>query len=243
MCTPCEDPRIHRPLVSVDIFDLKRYYSKVDATLIDKICAALTDWNSVTPVVPTVIVEMVHRFQIGDNGSFQSPTLPFSAMALKTGERLQAPEMVQCHHVFESLILAQRNVELLQDVLRQHGMQLVFFCDCGCKIIAADTDPYDEEYLRVNAYRSYWEAVGSPVILVESFDSEDWKERRLDMGPSEVESYRRVALFLKKLPRRSADMPSEAVEGLDHLKKLFPCKCGHSSCGSTASVTSKSALA
>ena len=243
MCTQCEDPRIHRPAVSDDVNDLKKFYPEVGPDLIDEIFLALTDWNVVTPVVPAVIVEMVCRYQLGDKGSFERPTLPFSAMALKTGERFQTPEMIQCHHMFESLTLAQRNVGLVQEALKKSGMQLVFFCDCGCSIEASEVDPYTEEYLRVNAYRSYWEAVGAPVIQCESFDSDEWKNQRLDMGHSENESYRKIGRFLSELPRRNSKMPDSASQGLDLLKDRFPCGCKDPSCGSNVSSPEKAALA
>jgi hypothetical protein len=230
MCTECKDPRIERPLVIEDVDDIKRFYGQVPPEIIDGVYGTLMDDNTITPITLAVLVEMVSRFIEGDNGSYERPTLPFSAMDLKTMQRVQTPEMAVCHSVFESLTLAQRNVQLLDAYLRSRGMNLVFFCDCGCGVEASDKNPYTEEYLRVNAFRAYYEAVGTEVVQVESFEDSEWTSRRLDMGPSEIAAYLRIARCLKGIPKRHAEIPAEVKHGLELLKGKFPCKCGNPSC-------------
>ena len=238
MCTECKDPRIERPLVLDDLVDIKNFYSEVPPEILDGMYWALTDNNTITPITLVVLAEMVCRYLEGDKGSYERPTLPFSAMDLKTMQRVQTPEMAACHSVFESLTLAQRNVELLNIYLRSRGMQIVFFCDCGCGIEASDKNPYTDEYLRVNAFRAYYEAVGTQVVQVESFESLDWTSRRLDMGPCEIAAYLRITRCLKGIPKRHFEIPASVKQGLDLLKEKFSCKCGKSTCSSSKVLVS-----
>jgi len=58
------------------------------------------------------------------------------------------------------------------------------FCDCGCSYLPPKdrSNPKIRELINhMNAFRSYFESIGTNVIVTESFETNEWKTRNLDM--------------------------------------------------------------
>ena len=207
MCHEATGENYDRPMVEDDLIIISRNYPCIEKDILRDIYRAITDHHYPQPAVMIAICDLIQRAQDGDDGYYMYPTLPFSAMDLDTHDRVQTNSMYAFHTVFESMALAQRNMELLNQVLiSQLGVRLVLFCDCGCSVIPSDQDPYGDFYKQINQLRSLAEAVGTKVIRVGDFDSPDWCDRPLDMGQSEMEAYDRMYLLLQNIPYRKLCM-------------------------------------
>lgn len=207
MCHEATGASYDRPLFAEDVPLIAKAFPNLYRQDVDALFAALTDNHFPQPAVLITVCEMVTRYQQGDAGYYTFPTMPFSAMDLETFERVQTPSMLAFHAVFESMALAQRNMMLLNQVLKERfGLQLVLFCDCGCDIMPADQDPYGGSYKAINQLRSLAEAAGTPIVRPMNFTDPMWTSRNLDMGPAEIRSYERMFALLQTLPKRAFDI-------------------------------------
>jgi hypothetical protein len=214
MCHETTGASYDRPLFPTDLPLIMQHYSQLDPAGVEAVYQAITDHHWPQPAVMIAVLELVDRAQRGDCGYYPHPTMPFSAMDLETLERVQSEGMYAFHTVFESMALAQRNMELLNQALSQHfGLKLVLFCDCGCGIVPAHDEPFEADWYQViNQLRSLAEAVGTRVVRVDTFQSQTWRERDLDMGASEESSYDKMYRILAALPKRRFDIKQLASE-------------------------------
>lgn len=223
MCHAATGVAYDRPLVSEDVpIIASRYARCLGATAIDKIVEALTDNHVPQPAVLIAVLEMAHRAKHNDRGIYPWSMMPFSALDLNTLERVQTDEMAAFHTVFESMALAERNMDLLNDVLGTHvGVQVRLVCDCGCISDGFDVDILGSAaYQRINRIRSLAESVGTPVIRVSTFAHADWQRRSLDMGVAEIGAYQRMWSLLQMLPQRSLDIFAHAGGDIEYLRTL-----------------------
>jgi len=225
MCHVSTGAAWDRPIHIDDLPEIARAYD-IDRRFVSRLYRAITDSHCPQPAVLVALLELIDRVNCDDNGLYPWPVLPFSALDLDTLERVQTPSMQAFHSVFESMALAQRNMILLNETLFDQGLSLALFCDCGCAAVKGPPSVVlnSDVYSRVNLLRSETEAVGTPVVTVESFLSSDWTSRRLDMGPAEVGSYERMWAVLSELPSRPA--PAERLSersrtALGELSELF----------------------
>lgn len=222
MCHTATGTNYDRPLHTDDIPLIASRYTKcLGQTLIDRIVEAITDNHVPQPAVLIAVLEMVDRAKHNDRGMYPWPMMPFSALDLDTLERVQTNEMVAFHTVFESMALAERNMELLNEVLENNiGKRFWFVCDCGCGVTPSNEDVFaSQAYKDVNYVRSLAEAAGTKVIRVLTFSDVAWTSRNLDMGPREIESYARMWTILRSLPARSLDL-SQAANSIAYLREL-----------------------
>lgn len=215
MCHTATGAAYDRPLQAEDVSFIGVHYQKcLGAQTIARIAQAITDNHSPQPAVLIAALEMADRAKHNDRGMYPWPMMPFSALDLDTLERVQTDEMAAFHTVFESMALAERNMGLLNGVLRDElGLQLRLVCDCGCISDDFEKDILGSaEYAQINYVRSVAEAAGTRVIRVPTFSDKEWTRRDLDMGPREIESYKRMWRILSSLPNRSFDV-KEATSG------------------------------
>lgn len=206
MCHTATGAAYDRPLHTDDIQTIVAPYERcLGGAAVTGIVQALTDAHVPQPAVLIAVLEMAHRAKHKDCGLYPWPMMPFSALDLDTLERVQTEDMAAFHTVFESMALAERNMRLLDQVLAsQLGLQLRLVCDCGCVSDGFDVDILgDPAYAAINRVRSLAESVGTRVVRVPTFSDPAWTRRNLDMGPSEVTSYERMARILKSLPHRA----------------------------------------
>ncbi len=224
MCHTATGENYDRPLHVDDVPIIAHQYRHcLGSEAIDRIYDAITDHHTPQPAVLIAVLDMAHRAKHKDRGMYPWPMMPFSALDLESGERVQTDAMVAFHTVFESMALAERNTQLLNTVLKNElGLQMRFVCDCGCITDGADEDVLGSDaYMRVNSVRALAEAIGTPVVRVSSFDDTAWKRRDLDMGPTEIASYERMWSILKSLPVRQNDMAA-LRGGMDYVRSLKP---------------------
>jgi len=223
MCHTATGAAHDRPLHKEDIPLIEAsYLNCLGGHAVSKIVDALTDHHSPQPAVLIAVLEMAHRARHKDRGMYPWSMMPFSALDLDTLERVQTDEMAAFHTVFESMALAERNMDLLNDVLASElGLQLRLVCDCGCISDDFETDILGSmAYQEVNFIRSVAEAAGTKVIRVPTFASSEWTSRDLDMGPQEIESYRRMWGILRMLPHRSFDVSALVAGQVSYLRHL-----------------------
>lgn len=223
MCHTATGSAHDRPLHADDIpLIAASYMDCLGERAVTKIADALTDHHSPQPAVLIAVLEMAHRAKHKDRGMYPWSMMPFSALDLNTLERVQTDEMAAFHAVFESMALAERNMNLLNDVLKSElGLQLRLVCDCGC--ISDDFDTVILEspaYQEINLIRSVAEAAGTKVVRVPTFSSSEWIARDLDMGPREIASYQRMWGILTKLPHRSFDVEASVAGQVSYLRQL-----------------------
>lgn len=220
MCHETTGANYDRPLFESDVSIIAGHYDTIPRCKINRLYEAITDSNWAQPAVLIAFLEFITRFQKQDKGLYQHPTIPFSAMDLNTFERVQTPAMAAFHSVFETFRLAQRNCEMVDNVLAEEfGLKLVFFCDCGACSISLEDKSYGDWYQEINQLRSLAEAAGTSVVIVDGFRSLNWTERQLDMGPSEMASYTRMFKILMTLPAREFDLHGLASPGFAEMFK------------------------
>jgi len=212
MCHESSGKSYDRPLFKEDVPLIAGQYPNLSIEGVWKVYKALTDGFWPKPAVLITVLELVDRALRNDVGYYPSPTIPFSAMDLETFERVQTEVMTDFHSVFEGFPLAERNKFIVDEALMQaFGLKLVFFHDCGCSIVPANSSPFDEDwYTKINTLRSLAEAVGTQVVQVVGFNDREWilrqDEHGLDMGPSEKGSYIRMHRILRSLPAREYNL-------------------------------------
>jgi hypothetical protein len=220
MCHEASGATYDRPLFRDDMPLIARHFPNIEPDAVAAIFDAITDHHWPQPAVLVTVLELLDRHQRGDTGLYAHPIMPFSAMDIDTYERVQTAAMREFHTVFESMALAQRNMDLLNKVLEQRfGVLLILFCDCGCGLITTDENAFESAwYKAINDLRSLAESVGTPVVRVSSFEDPEWRERLLDMGPSETSSYERMFSILQSLPSRDSNIAELASR---RFKELF----------------------
>ncbi len=212
MCHEATGVLYDRPIHEDDLHLIAAHYPRLGIVAISAIYGAITDNHWPKPAVLIAVLELVERALNEDNGLYPYATMPFSAMDLSTYERVQSLGMKAFHSVFESMALAQRNVELLNRILADRfKLKLVLFCDCGACMVPAGLDAFATSwYKEINQLRSAAEAVGTKVIVVNDFNDPKWIERQhmngLDMGQAETASYDRMFAILTSLPAREFDV-------------------------------------
>lgn len=223
MCRTSTGKPYDRPLHSDDIPLISAHYERCLGTApIAAIVAAITDHHHPQPAVLIAVLEMAHRAKHQDRGMYPWPMLPFSALDLDTLERVQTDAMAEFHSVFESMALAERNMDLLNEVLRSElGIQIRLVCDCGCISDGMDEDILGSPaYAKINDLRSLAEAVGTKVIRFPDFQDAGWLSRDLDMGPREMRSYETMWEILTSLPSRDTDLFLAAQPAVSYLREL-----------------------
>lgn len=208
MCHETTGEAHDRPLFPEDVDTIAKNYPALNKAGVRAIYQAITDHHWPKPAVLIAVLELVDRARRHDHGYYQYPSMPFSAMDMETLERVQTEATYAFHSVFESMALAERNLVLMNKALEQHfGLKLVLFCDCGCSIVPAERDVFNESwYQEINQLRSLAEAFGTKVTLLPSFNDPEWMRRykagQLDMGPAEMSSYSKMYRILLSLPSR-----------------------------------------
>lgn len=102
-------------------------------------------------------------------------------------------------------------------------MEIVLFCDCGCGLIPEsekENETVRQMLNSMNAFRSYFESIGTAVILTDSFDTEERKKRTLDMSSVEIDAYTRMYAILSSLERYPSQTPADILMIMNGLKKL-----------------------
>lgn len=212
-----------RPLHADDVpLIAARYERCLGSSAIAAIVAAITDSHYPQPAVLIAVLEMADRAKHRDRGMYPWPMMPFSALDLNTLERVQTEAMAEFHSVFESMALAERNMELLNVVLKSElGSQIRLVCDCGCISDGFDVDVLGSSaYAMINTIRSLAEAAGTPVIRVADFSDADWLCRELDMGEREMRSYDKMWSILTSLPARDTDLEHASRASITYLRQL-----------------------
>jgi len=196
-----------RPIMAADLKAVWEFYSHLSGGLVsyrfvDSVYGAITDSNSPQPIVLVAIIDLYYRHLIGAKGVYPWVALPFSALDYQSGIRLMAPIMEPFHGVFAMFSLAQRNLELLRQVLWDWGVQFVVFHDCGCFMPDRESGDVTQSalYQDINLVRSHYEALGGPVEVVPFDDAIEWQSLHLDMGLLEREAYVRMNSCLEQLP-------------------------------------------
>ncbi len=222
MCHAATGTSYDRPLHADDVPLIAARYQKCLGTkAIDSIVTAITDHHVPQPAVLIAVLEMMDRAKHRDHGMYPWAMMPFSALDLDTLERVQTEDMAAFHTVFESMALAERNMDLLDRVLRDElGMQLRLVCDCGCISDGFEADILGSPaYAQVNHLRSLAESAGTAIVRVPTFSDAGWTDRSLDMGRAEIASYQKMAGILYGLPRRDTDLRSLAAPGISFLRE------------------------
>ncbi|MCI5051353.1 MAG: hypothetical protein MRY57_03520 [Candidatus Pacebacteria bacterium] len=222
MCHVATGANYDRPINQKDVGIVKEQYPEVNPKVIDELYAAITDNHTPQPAVLIALTELFSRGKRKDNGLYDWPVIPFSALELQTWKRIQTKEMLAFHSVFESMALAQRNMQLVNAVFNKYGLQFILFCDCGCGAPELSLDVFNtQEYQMINAVRSEFEALGTEIVIVESFNDPLWFERDLDMGDAEVTSYQRMWEVLNLLPKHEfKQFSNHAQRGMEYLYKI-----------------------
>lgn len=223
MCRASTGKPYDRPLHAGDVPLISAHYERcLGAASISAIVAAITDNHHPQPAVLIAVLEMADRAKHHDHGMYPWAMIPFSALDLNTLERVQTDAMAEFHSVFESMALAERNMDLLNETLRSElGSQIRLVCDCGCISDGADEDILGSPaYAKINDIRSLAEAVGTKVVRVADFQSADWLSRDLDMGPHEMRSYEKMWGILTSLPAREIDLSAAAKSNVSYLREL-----------------------
>lgn len=201
-----------RPLNARDLPIISRYAGNLSADFIQRVYKAMTDYCAVKPAALVTVLVLAsqwfhRRYSVGTPRVVR---LPFSVMDFTIFNRYQTPVMDVVHHAMLSFQLAERNVGLLNEVLKTSGIQYRTFCDCGSCIAPTEVDiTHGEWYQNLNFFRSYGEAVGTPVVRIAG--PEDVAHLQTDMGPYEWDTYRRIEQILNALPARETGNPPEDV--------------------------------
>lgn len=222
MCHTSTGESFDRPITKNDLKIIQNHYQTIDKEILQWVYDRITDMNYPQPAVLLMIAELIYRDQEWDTWLYPVPVSPFSAMDLDTGERVQSKEMYSFHTVFESFALAQRNVQLLNNYLSNTiKTQIVLFCDCGWCSLRDDAPKEVRNIINnMNAFRSYYESIGTQVIKTESFDTPERSNRTLDMWESEKNSYKKMYKILTSLPKEQSQEPND-VYNTRHMLKQF----------------------
>jgi hypothetical protein len=222
MCHECSGTNYDRPITIQDREILKKHYASIDTNIVDGLYDRITDKNYPQPAVLVMILEMIYRDQNNDNGLYPVPLSPFSAMDLDTGERVQTPEMYAFHTVFESFALAQRNFSLMNQYLEKvFKKKIELFCDCGCDYRPTEPNKELDTMINdINAFRSFYESIGTKVIKPTWFEDSEWTKRTLDMWTSEIQSYKRMYSILTSLDHIDIQEPNDIYLTRQMLKNI-----------------------
>lgn len=229
MCHVCTNEPYGRPIKREDLVVVKKHYKEIPENFLDDVFEAITDYHTPQPAVLVVMAEIFDRVRKKDNGIYNWPVIPFSALDLDTWERVQTKEMLAFHTVFESMALAQRNIELVRNVFNKYKYEFFMFCDCGCGGASYNMNERvidSENYKKINAVRSEIEAIGTDVILADSFDDKVWTERKLDMSNSEINSYKKMWNILCDLSGKKEGFSVQTIEGMNFLKEVGAMSVG-----------------
>jgi hypothetical protein len=215
-----QDHSFQRPLHQLDVKTIAEYY-QVPFELCQKVFESMTDHECPELAAYILIIEAIKRFKDNDYGINQQfgPWIPLSAISLdEEFIRFRTPAMQVFHDAIIAFNMSQRNRELLNDTLATEGMQLVALHSCGIVIVGNDklSEFMDSQLHKTrNLLRSRANSIGTPLVLVESFDD---IQRPVDMGNSEFKSYKRAWQLLTQMPERTKEEFTFTQE-LEYLKQ------------------------
>lgn len=117
MCHRNSGKAYERVLREEDLAVVEHHYPTISPAILRGVYECITDQNYPQPGVLIAVADLLYRDQQNLTGKYGIPVLPFSAMDLDNGERIQSRPMAAFHAVFESFSLAERNFRLLKEYL------------------------------------------------------------------------------------------------------------------------------
>ncbi len=219
MCSINEN-RPQRPLDQLDVIEVCNYYG-IDLQFGQLIYKAITD-HLVPKIANFVLIcDLIKRFYDADYGRNQDfgPWIPLSAISLDgTNTRYLTPAMEVFENAFVHFNMSKRNIDLLNEVLAEEGIQLVTcFCCCLTVLPTSKVECFlnSKIHLTRNFVRSVADSTEAPIFKVGSFDE---ISTTIDMGSSERQAYSRMEEILSRLPCR--EVPSISQDYLDYLLSI-----------------------
>jgi len=167
------------------------------ANVTNDLYSALTEnLNPHLPVLPAFVamVEAVNRGDFGLLGEYHLIRLPFSIIgADKLRYRTQMVEWL--HDSILPLRMSEITINAIQEVLKSHGLRLLFGCSCSAAMGHLDDVQayYDSGHQRdMDLFRSAIDAASYPVKLVGSFEEITVPTMDLHVSGAEERLFNRI---------------------------------------------------
>lgn len=190
----------------------------------EQLYRALT--NNLNPHLPALpalmaMIEMLQEKDFGVLSPHRLVRLPLSIIGTDQ-VRYRSPVVSWLHETILSMRMSEITIEEIRNILRPHGICLLFLCSCGVVMgRCEDVRRYygSDAHRRMDRLRSAIDAAGNPVEHVRSLEEIPTTTMDLHCNGAEARLFSRIEALIKSAAPAGSSDYSWIDDELDHFVK------------------------